>query len=206
MSTEPRGSAKGTVETVELSRAEQVAARRVAEAKATIPHLYLEAEATAPGDAQASLGPRVVAAAAIALRELPRLNGAYRDGRIELYSRINVAVALGSAAPTIFDADQKGPADIAAELEGLAARTAAGALTAPESAGATFTVDDLSGTAATRAFGVVPPGQAAILSVSAAGDSAIRLGLSCDHRVVGSAAAAAFLGRVKDALERPRAG
>ena len=36
----------------------------------------------------------VVKAAAIALREHPRVNGAYRDGKFELYSRVNIGVAV----------------------------------------------------------------------------------------------------------------
>ncbi len=209
MSTEATPSAKGAVETVELSRAEQTAARRAAESKATIPHLYLEAEADAGpwgGEASAPLGALAVVACSVALREFPRLNGGYRDGRIELYSRINIAVTIATPAPTIFDADAKAAADVASEIEALRVRAAEGALTARESAGATFTVDDLTGTAATRAFGVVVPGQSAALCVTGGGGgAAVRLGLSCDHRVVGTGAAAEFLGRVKAAIERPPA-
>ena len=53
----------------------------------------------------------VVKASALALTEFPRANGAYRDGKFELYSRINVGIAVAGQdaliVPTIFDADSK---------------------------------------------------------------------------------------------------
>ena len=62
------------------------------------------------GDADSPIA-AVVAAVARALRHAPRLNGAYRDGAFETYSRINVGVvadeADGLVVPTIFDADLK---------------------------------------------------------------------------------------------------
>ncbi len=87
----------------------------MAESKATAPHFYLTAEidmsravqargrikaAAGEGDVAPSFNDMVVKACAIALREHPRANGAYRDGRFELYSRVNVGVAVaGSRRP-----------------------------------------------------------------------------------------------------------
>ena len=65
----------------------------------------------------------VVKAAAMALREFPRANGSYRDGQLELYSRVNVGVAVAAqdalVVPTVFDADQKSLGEIAAETREL---------------------------------------------------------------------------------------
>ncbi|HEX2128550.1 MAG TPA: 2-oxo acid dehydrogenase subunit E2, partial [Solirubrobacterales bacterium] len=103
-------TARGSVEVRDPSKPQQAAARRVAESKATIPHLYLDAAiqiraAVEPRDLVA----RVVKASASALREHPAVNGAYRDGRFEAYSRINIGIVLagrdGTVVPTIFDAD-----------------------------------------------------------------------------------------------------
>ena len=84
----------------ELTKLQQTVARRMAESKATAPHFYLQAEidmsrcvdaraalkgTAAEGDVVPSLNDMVVKAAAIALREHPRANGAYRDGRLEMY-------------------------------------------------------------------------------------------------------------------------
>ena len=137
-------SAKGRVEVVEPGQAELANARRVAEAKATVPHAHVEAEvelAAAPAQEE------VIAALAGALREHPKLNAAYRDGRFELYERINVAVAVetdaGLAYPTIFDADAKDTAAIAGELSELGKHAREGTITQPQLAGATLSFADL---------------------------------------------------------------
>ena len=109
----------------------------MAESKATAPHFYLEAEvdmsrlveararsklAAKEGDVVPSFNDMVVKACALALREHPRANGAYRDGRFELYSRVNVGVAVAAqdalVVPTIFDADRKGLRQIADRRRG----------------------------------------------------------------------------------------
>src|SRR6476659_1009512 len=117
-------TAKGQVSYEELSKTQQVIARRMAESKATAPHFYLRAsvdmgqavegrrklKALAAEDSVVpSFNDMVVKACALALREHPRANGAYRDGRFELYSRVNVGVAVAAkdalVVPTVFDAD-----------------------------------------------------------------------------------------------------
>ena len=59
----------------------------------------------------------VVKASALALLDFPRANGAYRDGKFELYSRVNVGVAVAGqdalVVPTVFDADRKSLGQIA---------------------------------------------------------------------------------------------
>src|SRR4029077_3248937 len=94
-----------------------------------------------------SFNDMVVKAAALALREFPRANGAYRDGRFELYSRVNVGVAVAArdalVGPTVFDADQKNLRQIATDTRALAQRVRDGQITPPELSGATFTVSNL---------------------------------------------------------------
>ena len=111
----------------------------MAESKATAPHFYLRAEvdmsraveararlkaAAGEGEVVPSFNDMVVKACALALREHPRANGAYRDGRFELYSRVNVGVAVAArdalVVPTVFDADRKGLRQIASESRALA--------------------------------------------------------------------------------------
>ena len=90
-----------------------------------------------------SFNDMVVKACAIALREFPRANGAYRDGKWELYSRINVGIAVAArdalVVPTIFDADRKGLRQIATESRALAAKVREQTITPPELSGGTFT-------------------------------------------------------------------
>src|SRR5258705_195749 len=84
---------------------------------------WLEAGADAEGGATPSYGDMVVKACGIALREHPRANGSYKDGRFELYSRVNVGVAMAAqdsmVVPTVFDADQKSLGEIARETRTL---------------------------------------------------------------------------------------
>jgi pyruvate dehydrogenase E2 component (dihydrolipoamide acetyltransferase) len=161
----------------------------------------------------------LVRACALALREVPRANAAYRDGRYELYSRVNVGyVLLGEDAfpvPTLFDADQKSVAQLADELDGLAARARAGELTPPELSGATFTVFDLGALGVASGSAVIAPPQAAAVSAGAVREAPIvrdgaivpghvmSMTLACDHRILYGAHAATFLHAIQTLLEHP---
>jgi pyruvate dehydrogenase E2 component (dihydrolipoamide acetyltransferase) len=206
----------------------------MAESKATVPHFYLTAEiemsrcfaararlkfAASEGEVIPSFNDMVVKACAIALREFPRANGSYRDGRFELHARVNVGIAVAAkdalVVPTIFDADRKGLARIARESRELAERVRSGSVTPPELSGGTFTVSNL-GMYGMRSIGpVVNMPNAAILGVGeiieapVVRSGALGVGrvmtvtLSCDHRILYGADGAEFLARIKQLLEEP---
>ncbi|MGI8557086.1 MAG: 2-oxo acid dehydrogenase subunit E2 [Solirubrobacteraceae bacterium] len=184
---------KGKVRVVEPSRTEEAHARRVASAKATVPELVLRS--SIPGSV--SLG-QLVHACARALREHPRLNASYRDGRFELHGRVNVAASEdGLLAPTIFDADTKSAAEISRELDELRARGRAGELAPTDVSGATFTVATLAVPGFTA---VLHPPQAAVLAVGVGGEGPTQIALTCDHRILFGPEAAAFLALVAELL------
>jgi pyruvate dehydrogenase E2 component (dihydrolipoamide acetyltransferase) len=182
------------------------------------------AEPDAPAAALApTYNDMVVKASALALREHPNANGSYRDGRVQLHSRVNVGVAVAAASsgelavPTVFDADEKSLGEIARETYAFAERVRAATITPPELGGATFTVSNL-GMYGVRGFtAIINPPQAGILSVGALepravvhqGEMAARntmtLTLACDHRILYGAEAAQFLARVRELLEAPAA-
>lgn len=213
------GSARGTVERSEPTKAERAAARRVAESKATIPHLYLAAEVQVPRARDDRPVAALVTAAASALRAVPRLNGAYRDGAAELYSRINIGVAMpgpaGVVVPTVFDADQKEEGEIAQELDRLGESAEAGSLTAAETAGGTFTIAAPGG--AIDAYApIIHGGQAANLGIGAISDRvlageegtpivapALTATLAVDGRMIGTDAGGAFFDHLRAALGAP---
>jgi pyruvate dehydrogenase E2 component (dihydrolipoamide acetyltransferase) len=227
------GEIKGETTVQELSKLQQVVARRMAESKATAPDFVLDVEVdmdaavelrkqlkAAAGEAPApSFNDLVVKACALALRDFPRANGAYRDGRFELYSRINVGIAVAGqdalVVPTIFDADRKAIGQISREARALAERVRAGAITPPELAGGTFTVSNLGMYGIRRFTAVINPPQAAILSVGALEPRAVvkdgelavgnrmAITLACDHRILYGADAAEFLARIRERLEQP---
>ncbi|MBK5110191.1 MAG: 2-oxo acid dehydrogenase subunit E2 [Thermoleophilia bacterium] len=227
-------SNKGSVETIELNRLQQTIARRMAESKATAPHFYLRAEIdmgravevragfkeTAVGGEQVpSLNDMVVKAVATALTHHPRANGAYRDGRFELYSRINVGIAVAAddalVVPTIGDADRKDLRQIATESRRLAERVRTGEITPPELSGGTFTVSNL-GMFGIRSFdAVINSGQAGILAVGEIAERPVirdgglgsahlmEVSLACDHRILYGAEGAKFLSEIRTNLEEP---
>jgi pyruvate dehydrogenase E2 component (dihydrolipoamide acetyltransferase) len=229
------GTAKGDVSVQELTRTQQVIARRMAESKATVPEFtittdvdmedavalrgQLKAVTESSGGVVPSYNDMVVKACAIALREFPRANGSYKDGHFELYSRVNIGVAVAAqdalVVPTVFDADKKSLGEIARDGRALAERVRAGVVTPPELSGGTFTVSNLGMFGVTEFVAVINPPQAAILAVGKMEPRAVvrdgeivarntmSITLSCDHRILYGADAAEFLARIKALLEQP---
>ena len=218
------------VETVELTRVQRTIARRVSESNASIPDFQVRTEVDVTGllalrramkDAgrAPSVNDFVVRACALALRDHPRANGTYRDGAANIHARVNIGVAVAGEGtlivPTIFDADAKPVTQIAAESRALAAKVRDGTVTPSELAGGTFTVSNLGMFGVTSFTAVINSGQAAILAVGAAVErpvirdgavvvrSVMDLSLSCDHRILYGADAAAFLADLRGLLEQP---
>ncbi|MFZ0091110.1 MAG: dihydrolipoamide acetyltransferase family protein [Solirubrobacteraceae bacterium] len=232
-SVAPEGEgAKGPVTVVQPTRLQQIIARRMSEAKATIPEFQVEAEVTFDaaielraqlktqgGERVPSFNDLVVKACALALREHPRANASYRDGAFELYGRVNIGIAVAAqdalVVPTIFDADTRSLGAIAAEAKRLAARVRDGEITPPELSGATFTVSNLGMYGMSAITPVINPPQAAILGVGATralpaivdGElidrHVLTLRLSCDHRILYGADAAELLSDIRGHLEQP---
>jgi pyruvate dehydrogenase E2 component (dihydrolipoamide acetyltransferase) len=227
-------TAKGEVTYEDLSKLQATVARRMAESKATAPHFYLEAEVdmtraveargrvkelAAPDLNVPSFNDMIVKACGLALREHPRANGAYRDGRFELYSRVNVGIAVAArdalVVPTVFDADRKGLWQIGEESRALAEKVRDGSITPPELSGATFTVSNLGMFGIDSFAAVINPPQAAILAVGTINERPVardgeistahlmRINLACDHRILYGAQGAEFLARIVGLLEEP---
>jgi pyruvate dehydrogenase E2 component (dihydrolipoamide acetyltransferase) len=224
---------RGETTEQDLTRLQKTVARRMAESKATAPDFVLTVEVdmeeavalrkqlkAAAGDQPApSFNDFVIKASALALRDFPRANGAYRDGKFELYGRVNVGMAVAGqdalVVPTVFDADSKSLGHIARESRALAERVRAGAITPPELSSGTFTVSNLGMFGIKRFVAVINPPQAAILAVGALEPrpvvrdrkvevrSMMELTLSCDHRILYGADAAEFLAKIREYLENP---
>jgi len=224
--------AKGAVEVIEPNRTQQLIARRMASAKATIPEFQVTVEVDAEaafelreqlrGQAEPlpSLNDLVIKACALALRVHPGVNAAYVDGHFERYGRVNIGMAVASegtlVVPTVFDADAKSLTEIALTTRELAAKVRDATVSPSEVAGGTFTVSNLGMLGVARFTAVINPPQAAILAVGAANPRAVvgadgsvsarrvmELTISADHRIVYGAAAADFLATVRKRLERP---
>ena len=227
------GSGRGATTTEDLSRLQQTIARRMAESKATAPEFTVTCEVdmqaavdfrkqlkAAAGDGPApSFNDFVVKASALALKEFPRANGAYRDGKFELFSRVNIGIAVAAedalVVPTIFDVDSKSLGQIARDARALAERVREGQVTPPELSSGTFSISNLGMFGIKRFTAVINPPQAAILAVGEMTPRAVvrdgeitarpimELTLTCDHRILYGADAAQFLGRIRERLENP---
>ncbi|MDQ3648632.1 MAG: 2-oxo acid dehydrogenase subunit E2 [Actinomycetota bacterium] len=226
--------AKGEVEVQDLTRLQQTVTRRMAESKATAPDfaLTLDVDMTAAvelrgrlkevADPVPSFNDMVVKAAAGALREFPKVNGAYRDGRFELYEKVNVGIAVAAegtlVVPTIFGADGRSLGDIARSARALIEKVREGNITPPEVSGGTFTISNLGMFGIERFTAIINPPQAALLTVGAlerkpavddrdrvVARDQLTLTLVCDHRILYGADGAQFLARVRELLEQPLA-
>jgi pyruvate dehydrogenase E2 component (dihydrolipoamide acetyltransferase) len=228
-------SGRGEVTVVEPTPTQATIARRMAHAAATVPVFTVSTDADVSqivaqrklarqgGEGhEPSLNDFVVKAAALTLRDFPRFNASWVDEHVELYSRVNVGVAVATEdallVPVIAEPDRRTLAEIAAETRRLAAAARERTLRPEELQDATFTVSNL-GMFGVRAFtAIVDAPQAAILAVGGvrrepaedgAGGVAFRdvmtLTLSCDHRVVYGADGARFLSRLRELLEQPLA-
>ena len=170
----------------------------------------------------ASIGDFVTRACALALRAHRRVNASFAGDAVTLHSRVNVGVAVAAAGegtsllvPTLFDADAKPLSRIACETRELAELARAGRLTPAQMADATFTISNLGMYGVHQFTAVLNPPQAAILALGAAEPQAVvrdgavevrhvmQMTLTCDHRVIYGADAAAFLASVRDTLENP---
>src|SRR3954469_19234327 len=233
---EPAGDAgnRGEMEVQELTRLQRTVSRRMAESKATAPDFALEVEIDMSlcvelrqrlkevESKPPSFNDMVVKACANALREHPRVNAAYRDGKFELYSRVNVGVAVAAndalVVPTVFDADKKSLGEISRTVQALAQKVRDAKITPPELSAGTFTVSNLGMYGIDRFTAVINPPQAALLAVGSLRKrplvdeggrivprDAMRRTLVCDPRILYGADGAEFLARVRELLEQPLA-
>jgi pyruvate dehydrogenase E2 component (dihydrolipoamide acetyltransferase) len=215
-----------------LTAMRRVIARRLTEAKQTIPHFYLtvdceidellriRAELNAKSEAyRISVNDFVIRATALALRQVPAANASWSDEAILVWDSVDIAVAValedGLITPIVKNADRKGLATIASETKDLAERARAGKLKLEEFQGGTFSISNL-GMFGVRDFAaVINPPHGGILAVGAGEQrpvvkngalaiaTVMSCTLACDHRVVDGAVGAQFLAALKKFVEDP---
>ena len=224
---------KDDFEERDLSAMRRAIAARMVQSKAPVPHFYLTTEvdmgqaaefreavnAFEGGGKKISFTDLIVKGCALALGRHPLVNAAYVDGKIRLYRRVDVGIAValedGLITPVVRRCDQKTLRQIGQEAAELAERARGRKLTPQEYTGATFTVSNLGMFDIVEFSGIINPPEAAILAVGAilqkpvvmegavAVRRRMRLTLSGDHRVIDGATGARFLQDVKTMLEKP---
>ena len=218
---------------IPLSNMRRTIARRLAKAKATIPHFYLTIDVGLDAllDLRAKLNARpkvdyklsvndfIIKAVALALKKVPDCNASFAGDKILRWRDVDVAVAVaiegGLITPVVRKADQKTLSVISAEMKDLAARARAGKLKPEEFQGGGFTISNLGMYGIREFAAIINPPQACILAVGAAEKRPVVEGeaivartlmtvtLSTDHRVVDGALGAEFLQAFKGLIEDP---
>jgi len=217
----------------DLSTIRKTIATRMIQSKAPIPHFTVTVEADM-GEAQhlrsslnavdpdaekLSINHILIKAVALALKRNPSINAAYLDGKVRLFRKIHIGVAValpdGLIVPVIRDCDRKSLGEIAREARGLIERARNKKLRPEEYSGGTFAVSNLGMYDVVEFTAVIDPAHGAILAVGkieekpavVGGQIAIRQRLlltgSFDHRIIDGAMGAQFLQEVKKVLENP---
>jgi pyruvate dehydrogenase E2 component (dihydrolipoamide acetyltransferase) len=217
-----------------LSPMRQTIGRRMAESKQQAPHFYITMEvdmaaamelraglnAVLPEDGKVSVNDLVIKAAAIALRQFPKVNASFAGDEIRIHNAVHVGIAVaretGLLTVVVRDCDLKSPPQIAREAREVIGRARDGRMKPDDMVGATFTISNLGMFDVEDFCAIINPPQAAILAVGAvkrvpvvdaegalAVGSRMKMTISADHRVTDGAEAARFLQAVKAALEQP---
>ena len=173
-------------EAVKLNNVKKVVARRLTEAKQTVPHIYLtvdihldpllnlrkqmNAELEEEG-IKLSVNDLLIKALARALTKVPSCNVSFQGDMLHQYSRADISVAVaapsGLITPIVTDAGRKSVAQISSEMKALVAKARDGKLQPHEYQGGTASLSNL-GMFGTKNFdAVINPPQGMILAVGA---------------------------------------
>jgi pyruvate dehydrogenase E2 component (dihydrolipoamide acetyltransferase) len=167
----------------------KVIARRLTEAKQTVPHFYVsmdieidaliglmkqlneKAPKEGPGVYAITINDLVIKAAASTLRQIPTVNASWTEEGMAFYEDVDVSVAVsipdGLITPIIRKADQKGLATISREMKDLAGRAREGKLKPEEFQGGGFSISNMGMFGVSEFAAIINPPQGAILAVAA---------------------------------------
>jgi pyruvate dehydrogenase E2 component (dihydrolipoamide acetyltransferase) len=218
-------------QTVQVTPMRRIVGERMTKSKQTAPHFYVSMDADMTEiirqrnmlkETAAALVPSInefiLSACARALRDFPSLNAAFTDHGVEIYSDINIGMAValeeGLVVPVIRNADGLSLQELAKQSHELAEKAQKKKLFPLDYEGGTFTVSNLGMFGVDNFIAIINPPQCAILAVGQVAPRVVPHGegiavrpmmimsLSADHRVVDGAIAARFLREVKRHLER----
>jgi len=178
------------VEVVEPSRMQATIARRMAEAKSTVPEFTVTVEArvdeavsmrqqlkdSVPGADKVTMTDMLVRACALALRKFPEVNSSWVDGRFQRKRAINIGLAvapsqgMGLLVPVVHDADAKDLIQISIESRQVIERARSGRPSEGDLSGATFSISNLGMFGVDEFVAIINPPEAAILAVGAIKD------------------------------------
>ena len=217
---------------VPMDKIRKVVARRLTEAKASIPHFYLRMGVRVDAlldlrktanlvlGSKASINDYLVRAVAVALARHSDVNIQVHGDAIHHFAHADISVAVASpkglVTPIVRSADLMRVDQIAEATRALIAKAQAGKLGYGDLDGGTFSISNLGMFGIDQFDAIINPPQGAILAVGgitrilaegADGDavfeSQMQLSLSCDHRAIDGATGAQFMATLKGLIEAP---
>ncbi len=214
-----------------VSQMRKVIAKRLSESLFTAPHFYLTMDIdmdnamaarkaiNEASDTKISFNDMVVKSVANALRKNPKVNSSWLGDTIRYNNVINIGIAVavpdGLLVPVVRNADQKGMAQIGAEVKDFAQKAKDKKLQPADWEGNTFTISNLGMFGIEEFTAIINSPDSCILAVGGIKQvpvvknnqvvpgNVMKVTLSCDHRVVDGATGAAFLQDLKKNLENP---
>jgi pyruvate dehydrogenase E2 component (dihydrolipoamide acetyltransferase) len=212
----------------------RVIAAAMARSKREIPHYYLATtidmrrslDWVAAENAQRPVTKRLlhsvllIRAVALAVREVPEMNGFWADGAFQPAQRVNVGVAIslrqgGLVNPAIHDVDKKGLDELMENVLDLVNRARTGHLRSSEISDGTITVTNLGEQGVEGVFGVIYPPQVALVGFGKITDRPVAIDgmlgirpildatVSGDHRVTDGHRGGRFLLAINRLLQEP---
>ena len=162
----------------------------------------------------------ILKAVSNAAASVPEVNSSFDGDSIIQYGSVNLSVAIavedGLVTPIIRDAQNKSLLEISLAVKDLAERARAKKLSPDEFAGGTITVSTLGSYGIESFDAIINPPQAAILSIGSIKNTPVvddegnlvagmrmKVGMSCDHRVIDGAVGAKYLAELKRRIENP---
>eukprot|EP00577_Skeletonema_sp_RCC1716_P020326 CAMPEP_0113391782 /NCGR_PEP_ID=MMETSP0013_2-20120614/10912_1 /TAXON_ID=2843 ORGANISM="Skeletonema costatum, Strain 1716" /NCGR_SAMPLE_ID=MMETSP0013_2 /ASSEMBLY_ACC=CAM_ASM_000158 /LENGTH=319 /DNA_ID=CAMNT_0000275085 /DNA_START=41 /DNA_END=1000 /DNA_ORIENTATION=+ /assembly_acc=CAM_ASM_000158 len=224
------------------SNMRKIISRRLTESKATVPHFYTSIEIPLDSilslrkvlakefDTKVSVNDFIIKASALALRDVPEVNGTFdvKSQSQRTFESVDISVAVatptGLITPIVPSTQGLSLTDISAKVRDLATRARDNKLAPEEFQGGTFTISNLGMFGISEFSAVINPPQGAILAVGGGerkivpGSVNVETGekekpriqttmtarLSADRRVVDEATAALFMGVLKEYMNQPK--
>ncbi|HJW09768.1 MAG TPA: dihydrolipoamide acetyltransferase family protein [Holophagaceae bacterium] len=166
------------------ARMRQAIAAAMSRSKREIPHYYLShtldlgpaaawllaTNAQRGVEGRLLMGALLVKALALALREVPELNGFWTEGAFHPSAEIHIGLAIslrsgGLMAPALHHADQASLDDLNQRMADLVRRTRSGGLRGSELTDPTITLTSLGDRGVEAVFGVIHPPQVALVGL-----------------------------------------
>lgn len=213
------------------SRLRRTVAERLVSSKQEAPHFYLRttcrvdgllalrAEINEASATKISVNDFVLKAVAVAHRDIPELNVTWTPHALRYHDRVDIGVAIaapqGLVVPIITELDCRSLGDVASAVRDLRGQAESGTLRQHQLEGGSISVSNLGMYGVEEFAAIINPPHAAVLAVGAicaepvvdggtvVAGSRMRLTLSVDHRPVDGAAAARWLARLRELLEKP---